>query len=506
MQRQLRQYTRGHYRDHTYGAFISDVWQAGHGITINAGLRWEYNSPFVEQNGLEGSLNPALGQIEYSKIPTVLPPAFLTAGAIDTTSTYAPGVIAPNKKGFGPRLGIAYEAAPGTVFRAGGGIYFDNINTNELQFTRYAAPLYYQQSLTGIFVTPNNAFPNPVNVQPTAQGLPTPFSVLPGNRTPYTIEYNASVQQDLGHGLIMELAYTASATHKLWKRFDQNEDPLVPGLIAPGVSNTVGSQPAGAPLVRPFPKFQHGILTSSTEASGSFQGGSVKVEKRNKNGLYFLGSYQWSKNIDNGSGEVEANDTAYATDFAFDRSLSRFDVRNRSVMSGGYELPFGKGHDMLQKGIANVLAGGWSLQTAIQLRGGYPFSPSRSGATFGTYVPGRVNLAPGRTLQSATFAKRSPAAWFDPTAFVNPGATVQGNVTRNTIIGPGTRQVDLSAIKNFQLVERVHAQFRAEAYNIINTGIFSAPAANISTPSTAGKISSTSGDNRSIQLAMKVIF
>jgi hypothetical protein len=175
-------------------------------------------------------------------------------------------------------------------------------------------------------------------------------------------------------------------------------------------------------------------------------------------------------------------------------------------MSGGYELPFGKGHSMLQKGVGNVLAGGWSIQPAIQLRGGYPFSPSRSGATFGTYTPGRVNLAPGRTLRSAFKSNPSPNSWFDPTAFVDPGPTLQGNVTRNTLRGPGTAQVDFSAIKTFRLFERINTQFRAEAYNIINHPIFSTPAANISTASTVGKISATSGDNRSIQLAVKVLF
>jgi hypothetical protein len=486
--------TRGHYRDNTYGAFFSDVWQAGHGITINAGLRWEYNSPFVEQNGLEGTLDPTTGKIKYSKVPAFIPSAFLPY--VVTDSTYSPGIIKPNKKGFGPRLGIAYEARPGTVFRAGGGVYFDNINTNELQFTRYAAPLYYQQSLSNQFI--QNLFPDPAL---GSAGLPAPFSVRPNNSTPYTMEWTASLQQDLGHGVIMELAYTASGTRKLWKRYDQNMDLLRPGINSTGGSNTTNVG------VRPFPAYQHGILTTATAASANFNGGSVKVEKRAKNdGLYVLGSYQWSKNLDNNSGEVEANDTAYSTDFSFDHSYARFDVRHRAVISGGYELPFGKGHGLLQKGIGNVLAGGWSLQPAIQLRTGYPFSPSRSGVTFGTYTPGRVNLAPGRTLQSAFKSNPSISGWFDPSAFVDPGGTVQGNVRRNTLRGPGTAQVDFSALKNFQIVERLRMQFRAEAYNIINRGIFSQPAPNISTTSTVGKISSTSADNRSIQLGLKVLF
>jgi len=485
--------TRGHYRDNTYAAFITDIWQIGHGLTINAGLRWEYNAPFVEQNGLEGTLDPTSGKIKYSKVPSFIPTAFLPY--VVTDSTYSPGIIKPNKKGFGPRLGISYEARPGTVFRVGGGVYFDNINTNELQFTRYAAPLYYQQSLSNKFV--KDLFPDPTL---GSAGLPAPFSVRPNNSTPYTMEWTASVEQDLGHGMLFELAYTASATRKLWKRYDQNMDLLSPGLTPDG-----GSNPSNVG-VRPFPAYQHGILTTATAASANFNGVSAKVEKRAKNGLFFLASYQWSKNLDNNSGEVEANDTAYSTDFAFDHSYARFDVRHRAVISGGYELPFGGHHAMLQHGVGNFLAGGWSLQPAVQLRTGYPFSPSRSGVSFGTYTPGRVNLAPGRTLKSAFLDHPSINHWFDASAFVDPGGSLQGNVTRNTLRGPGTAQVDLSAIKVFPIHEQVRVQFRAEAYNIINHGIFSQPASNISTPSTVGKISSTSADNRSIQLAVKLLF
>jgi hypothetical protein len=314
------------------------------------------------------------------------------------------------------------------------------------------------------------------------------------------MEWTASVEQDLGHGMLFELAYTASATRKLWKRYDQNMDLLSPGLTPNG-----GSNPSNVG-VRPFPAYQHGILTTATAASANFNGVSAKVEKRAKNGLFFLASYQWSKNLDNNSGEVEANDTAYSTDFAFDHSYARFDVRHRAVISGGYELPFGGHHAMLQHGVGNFLAGGWSLQPAVQLRTGYPFSPSRSGVSFGTYTPGRVNLAPGRTLKSAFLDHPSINHWFDASAFVDPGGSLQGNVTRNTLRGPGTAQVDLSAIKTFPIHEQVRVQFRAEAYNIINHGIFSQPASNISTPSTVGKISSTSADNRSIQLAVKLLF
>ena len=76
----------GHYRDNTYGAFINDIWQVGHGLTVNLGMRWEYNSPWVEQNGLEGTLDPGTGLITFVKIPSVIPPAYTKY--IDFNHTY----------------------------------------------------------------------------------------------------------------------------------------------------------------------------------------------------------------------------------------------------------------------------------------------------------------------------------------------------------------------------------------------------------------------------------
>jgi hypothetical protein len=493
--------TLGHYRDNTYGAFISDIWQIGHGFTLNAGIRWEYNSPFVEQNGLEGAFSPSLDKIAFHKVPANIP-AFLLPN-VDTTPNYFPaGIINPYKKGFGPRLGLAYQASPTTVARLGYGIYFDNINANELQFTRYAAPLYYQITLNNQNIA--GLFPN-IN---TLTSAPAPFSVDPKNTVPYSQEFTVSVQQEFGHNTTFELAYTGSDTHRLWKRYDQNEDIFNPDGTSTGV--------------RPYPNFLHGMLTSSTRSAANFNGLSAKLEQRSTHGLFYLVNYQWSKNLDNNSGEADANDTSYATNFHFDHSYSNFDVRHRASGSAGYELPFGAGKDHLQTGIGNVLAGGWSLQPAIQLRGGYPFSVSATGGQFCTYCPQRASLAPGRT--SGALSHKTPQHWFDPTAYVvpsvaaaglpdyNPSFGAQGNVTRNTLRGPGTAQVDFSAIKNFKLYETLHAQFRAEAFNIINRANLANPAANISTPSSAGVITATStggvitSDNRDLQFALKFLW
>jgi hypothetical protein len=429
----------------------------------------------------------------FSNIPTAL------LGNFNTTPNFFPaGILQPDKRGFGPRIGVAYQAAPGTVIRAGYGVYFENTNTNELQFQRNLAPFYFNATF-------NNA---PVQTMipalTTLTSLPAPFSESAKNRAPYTQEWTASIQQDLGHQTLLELTYTGSVTHKLWKRYDQNEDAFA----------TVG----GAPVGRPYQNFQHGMLTSANEGGSNFNGLSAKLEKRSSNGLFYLVNYQWSKNLDNNSGEADSNDTSYATHFNFDRSYSNFDSPHRVVGSAGYELPFGANKKYLTHGVGNAIAGGWQVQPIVQLRAGYPFSVTAgSGScTCGQYVPQRVNLAPGRT--SGKLAHRTPLKYFDKTAYVLPTAVTgstsqfsggisnyQGTVTRNTLRGPGTAQVDFSAIKNIPLFERFTAQFRAEAFNIINHPNYGNPANNISN-SNVGQISSTSFDNRDLQFALKLLW
>lgn len=503
--------TLGHYRDNTYGAFFNDTWQVGHGLTLTLGMRWEYNSPFVEQNGLEGTLDPTTQKVTFSKVPTGIPTSYL--GVYEVNKTYRPGIIEPNYKGFMPRVGLAWEARSGTVIRAGFGIYLDNLNTNELQFTRYAAPLYFQQAFNNTPVS--QLWPDPTQAVGVSQ-VPSPFSILPKNSRPYTEEYNLSLQQDLGKGLVLEMAYTGSQTHKSWKRYDQNQCTQFP-FVAPSYAATGCTVPAGSlNIYRPYQAFGQGVLTSSTRGDANFHGGSVKIEKRAKGGLFYLGSYQWSKNIDNFSGEAGANDSSFATDMRFDRSYSNFDNRHKAVISGGYELPFGKGKKWAQTGVANQIAGGWSLQPAVQLRSGYPFNVSRTGCNFAANIGCRAFLVAGKKVSDAYLANPSPFRWFDDSVFTNnytgiysrntgDNPSVQGWVTRNVLRGPGTANVDLSAIKNFQIYERLRAQFRAEAYNILNRAIFSNPAAGINAAN-LGRVTSTSMDNRSIQLAIKVLW
>ena len=250
----------------------------------------------------------------------------------------------------------------------------------------------------------------------------------------------------------------------------------------------------------PFPWFQPAILTSDNDANASFNALSLRVEKRYSSGLFFLGNYQFSKNIDNNSGEVEANDTAFRWNKKLDRGLSRYNQTHRAVISYGYELPFGRGKHWVTSGPAAYVLGNWQVQGIITLLSGFPFTPTGpSVCSCGSYVPQRVNaVKPG----FGNISNPTPTHWFDVTAFALPPNGFQGNAGRNVIIGPGFKTVDFSVSKNFPLAERAKLQYRAEFFNILNHPNFGFPDANISNV-TAGVIGSAY-DGRDIQMGLRL--
>ena len=185
-----------------------------------------------------------------------------------------------------------------TVVRSGFGVYYDNLNLNELQFTRLVPPFYGQFSLTPVRTAPllaDTLFPNLDQIPQ----FPAPFSLDPGQPDGVSVQWNANVQRTLGRSYLVEVAYTGSQSYNQHKRFNINQ-----------------ARPGTTPIETrvPYPAFQSAILYSSDGGYASFNGVSFRLEKRYSSGLFFLANYQLSKNTDNGSGEVEANDTAFAWD------------------------------------------------------------------------------------------------------------------------------------------------------------------------------------------------
>jgi hypothetical protein len=477
--------SRSTYHSPTIAPFIDDVWNVSDRLTLQLGLRWEYLAPWKEEDGLEGAFDPVSGKIGYHRVPANLPPQLVPL-VIAQDDFYGAGIMEPDLNNFGPRVGVAYNVDDRTVVRGGFGMYYDNLNLNELQFTRLVPPFYGQFALTPVRTAPvlvDTLFPNLDQIPQ----FPAPFSLDPANRTAYTLQWNANMQRSLGKSYVVEVAYTGSRSYNEHKRFNINQA-------------TPGTTPIETRV--PYPAFQSAILYSSDAGWARFHGVSFRLEKRYSSGLFFLANYQLSKTIDNGSGEIDPNDTAFAWDLNADESLSRFDQRHRSAFSYGYELPFGPGRRWLTSGLAAHVLGGWQVQGVARFASGFPFTiTSTNVCQCGNFVPQRVNFAPGREDDKGRLDNPTPAQWFDRTAYVVAPLGTQGTAGRNTVRGPGTQRVDFSITRRVP-IGRSRLEFRAEIFNLLNHANFGNPDGNISNP-TVGMIT-TADDGRSMQFGLRL--
>ena len=474
------------YHSPTIAPFIDDSWQVNDKLSLQLGLRWEYLAPWAEENGVEAAFDAKTGKIGYNALPATMPDALLPL--VHQQAGYFPdGILQKDFNNWGPRVGMAYNLTSRMVVRSGFGVYYDNLNLNELQFTRLIPPYYGQFSLNppvGAPLQVDTLFPDLNNIPQ----FPAPFSLDPANRTPYTVQWNVNLQRSLGRDYLAEVAYTGSRSHNLSKRYNINQADF-------------GTTPINSRL--PFPQFQPAMLYSSATGWANFKGLSLRLEKRYSAGLFFLANYQLSENRDNGSGEVEANDTAFRTDLDADASLSRYHQRHRSAVSFGYELPFGQGRRWLNHtGPLAYVLGGWQVQGVVRVGSGFPFTLSGTNVCqCGSFVPQRVNYAPGREEDRGKLENPTVAQWYDKTAYVPPATGFQGTVGRNTLIGPGSQQVDFSASKRFPLGP-ARLEFRGEIFNLFNHTNFGQPDGNINNV-TAGVIS-TADDARNIQFGIRM--
>jgi len=239
------------------------------------------------------------------------------------------------------------------------------------------------------------------------------------------------------------------------------------------------------------------------------------VNHRFQKGLQFRGVYTWSKNLDDGTAwntSVGANAPAFV-EFPqrpkIDWGPASTDVRNLAVISGTYDLPFGREN---HSGLEGKLISGWSFSEIATLQSGFPFTPQlgfNPTNNGDSRNPIRPSINPdfhGKVIQGG------PTQYFNPLAFLVPPSGTYGNAGRNSLVGPGLANLDASLRKNTAIAERLNLQFRAEFFNILNHTNFGTPnevvySAAGTTPSpTAGVITSTASTSRQIQFGVKLLF
>ncbi len=464
-------------RTESYNFFINDSYRVRPSLTVNAGLRYEYNSPPVDAD-------------DRANIYDV---ATRTLVKVGTNGVPRSG-FESDKNNFAPRVGFAWSVGEEMVVRGGYGIYYDQSPLAPAEALYFNSPFFDNNiffSLPGLPLMVDNPFPSffPFALPDSALAIQRDL------RTGYMQHWNFNIERQLGSKNVLEVAYVGSKGTKLLTARDINQPQ--PSVL-----------PQGLPFVpRPNPQFDDIDLLES-RANSNYHALQARFQRRLSRGLSTLASYTWSKSIDDASnfftsaGDPNFPQNSY--NVAAERGPSNFDVRHRLSVSYLYALPFKKaGHDLEAK-----LVNGWETLGIVTLQTGRPFTVAllseidNSGtgrSILGFGANDRPNLVGNAELSNPTTLQ-----WFNTAAFAFPAPGTFGNAGRNILEGPGFHNFNAALVKNTAFSERVNLQFRAEAFNLFNHPNFNLPDNFLGSP-TFGRITSAR-DPRHIQFGLKLLF
>jgi hypothetical protein len=510
-----------------YAGFLQDDWKVTSTLTLNLGVRYEYETPRSDRYN-------QLTNFNYTAVPPLTTPGLNLMGTLAFPGVNGLSRYQGNSdfNNFGPRAGFSWHPLSKTVFRGGAGMFYGNswgIGGAPTAFgvSGFSAATSVVSSLDGVtpVTTLSNPYPTGLN---QATGSSAGGATLLGqsvtfydrnNVTPYTIQYNFDVQRELPYALLLDVGYVG--THNLKLPANQTLNQLPDSALALGdglrtqVTNPFYGQIAvgalasktisRAQLLVPYPQFT-GVTSAQTNwAASRYNALQVKLERRFSNNFTFLASYTWSKMMDQSTGSFSGETLGGGAiqdwnNLNAEWSPSQLDQTHRLIANTVVELPFFR----KQEGILGHILGGWELGILGSFYSGSPLGITS--AVNGTFSQGG-GQRPNWTGVNPGIDNPTPAHWFDTSLFSTPVAYAFGTAPRtfNGARSDWTRQVDLSLHKNTHLTEKLTLQIRADAFNISNTVVFSPP--NTSFGSNAfGTVSSQANQPRVLQLALKLMF
>ncbi|WP_263359114.1 TonB-dependent receptor [Acidicapsa ligni] len=457
--------------------FVQDEWKVNDRLSLSYGLRWELNPAPHDANG---NTPYTVNQITDLSTVTLAPKGTPLWQTVHTN--------------FAPRLGVAYQVhhAPGadTILRAGAGLYYDT-------GTELAADGYYGVGTTGFKSFNGDAFPlttQQIATVPTPSAAP-PYNVAvwgfdPHLKTPYTVQWNVAVEQQLGEQQTLNINYVASASRRLLTQNFYSPDLL-------GNPNFVSG---------------NGLYLTTNRASSDYESLQARFQRTLAHGFQALLSYTWSHSLDNSS----SNFTIYE----LERGPSDFDIRNNFQAALSYEIP---GH--YQNAWTSYVLGHWALDARISARSALPVDIISS-TTIDSDSGTGLNFHPDRVTDQPLYIRNPQIATgrqINPTAFVEKddanGNVIEGNAGRNSARGYDAVQADMTLRRDFPFTERVGLQFRAEAYNLFNHPSFGSIYTSLANGSLFGQAYTTEdtqlgglssiyqvGGARSMQVSLKLHF
>ena len=474
--------------------FASDDFKVSSRLTLNLGLRWGIQSGWGVSNNLFGNYDPFLP--DPTQYGGAYPGGILFGGQSDPAfGGTLSNIQNPDRKEFAPRVGFAWSPRDKWSIRASYGI-FDAPRDAE-NYTDGALGLGFNPHNQGYGGYTNGSSPFQLSVGPPAGTVVFPTvqtlsstiqnynsaEYYPRSMpTVYVQQFLVSVQRELANNLLLDTSYVYTRGRNLNFATNINQ-ATTPGSTAVGGFECTSFYHCG----NPNPVF-NSIAAQIYDGWSNYNALQLRLQKRLSYGLSLQVNYAWSKSLDTGTGNghgsgIDIYQNAYAPGANY--GPSDFNAANTLVGQIVYELPFGHGRQFVLRGPLDQIAGGWRLSTLFQWHGGVPFTPVIQSSVSGGIDPGlSPSFGAGSYLypeQIANPKESSPSRsmWFNPAAFEDPAYGTFGNTGRNSLIGPGFSNVDLSIAKEFPLHEAIALEIRADAFNVFNHISWGNPDANV---------------------------
>lgn len=471
--------------------YAQDDFRVNAKLTLNIGLRYEYATPAY-------SLSNNIGSLTISRDATTgaYSPVLLWAnnnsftGAGPNQQGYGRALQTPDRTNFGPRVGFAYQLDSKTVVRSAFGIFYDSTFFQELLDKVKFYPYVPQQVITANTGTvPDLLITDPGPAYSTNIGG---WAQSPHKKTPYSEQWNLTIQRQLARDLSLEVAYFGSGNrHQIGYTYINQAVTPGPGSVDPRrLLQGIGDLNGG--------------LNEFTSNYHSFR---TNVVKRYSNGLQVHANYTWGKVLTTQSSlsqSIAQNQSNRRADYG----PADFDVRHTFQADYVYDLPFGKGRKFGANwnGFVDAVLGGWSTEGIVRVQAGSPLNiiDGTDRANIGASAQ-RPNVLRNPNNGGTT---NSDVPWFDTTAFQLQPAYTYGNAGVSIVTGPGRRNWDMAVQKSWKLLrEKQTLQFRGEFFNVANHINFgNPPSGNLQVTSVSfGKVT-TATTARQVQLGLRFAF
>ena len=512
-----------------FAGFVQDDYRVSSRLTINAGLRYEFFGPPSDTHGRLSNFDPALAT------PNVPPSGSFSgflipsnyAGTIPDGLTRTSGSNFWNSdyKDLGPRFGFALRLPTKSpmVLRGGYGIYYERLSGELVLLNVGQLPFSLTQMLQGTqngaatlqnpFVPPlppNSAFP--VFVPRTPESALAVGAASPNITSPYTQQYDLNAQYEFARDFLWQVGYVGSKSTHLTGCVEFNQALIAtPANPVNGQTTTTNEN-----LVQrlPFQGLAGGSYQCQTSFSSSYNSLQTSFSKRMNHGLNFLVSYTFSKNLDytSGTGGMDQLDVNFLgndqTNPKESRGLSDFDRKHRLVASFLYQPP----NPRLDLKVVKQLLSNWQISGVLVLQSGLPITvaDSTAASVFGNLVGFTRAECTGIDPASSGSLTSRINGFFNPAAFAPPpvigDGTGFGNCGVGILRGPDQRNLDLGIQRSFRITETSALDFRSEFFNLSNTPKFGQPINDFAAGPAFGLITSSAGNPRIIQAALKYRF